>query len=103
MDQKIIERLQAICGEKYVYAQPDDVSRYLYDETEELVRPEAEPDCVVVRPGTNEEVSEILKLANEMLFPVIPRGGGTGACGAVPPPHPELRIHLARSRCAADG
>ena len=96
MDQKIIERLQAICGEKYVFVQDDDVSRYLYDETEELVRPEAEPDCVVVRPGTNEEVSEILKLANEMLFPVIPRGGGTGACGAVIPTQPSVIMSMER-------
>lgn len=42
------------------------------------------PD-VVVLPGTSEEVSEIVKLANRVKIPIVPRAGGTGlADGAVP-------------------
>lgn len=42
------------------------------------------PD-VVVLPRTTEEVSEIVKIANEFSIPVVPRGGASGlADGAVP-------------------
>ncbi|HIU64495.1 MAG TPA: FAD-binding oxidoreductase [Candidatus Avacidaminococcus intestinavium] len=40
---------------------------------------------VVAFASTTEEVAAIVKLANEKMFPVVPRGAGTGlACGAVP-------------------
>lgn len=96
MDKKIIDELKKICGEKYVFSDSNDVSGYLYDETEELVRPIAEKDCVVVRPGTNEEVSSILKLSNKMLFSIIVRGGGTGACGAAIPTRPSVIMSMER-------
>ena len=38
------------------------------------------PDAVV-RPANASEVSEIVKLANQHKFPVIPRGAGTALCG----------------------
>ena len=42
------------------------------------------PD-VVVLPKTAEEVSEVVKLANRLRIPVVPRAGGTGLTdGAVP-------------------
>jgi glycolate oxidase len=42
------------------------------------------PD-VVVLPKTAEEVSEVVKLANRLRLPVVPRAGGTGLSdGAVP-------------------
>ena len=42
------------------------------------------PD-VVVLPTSAEEVSEVVKLANRLRIPVVPRAGGTGlADGAVP-------------------
>ena len=42
------------------------------------------PD-VVVKPESTEQVSQILKLANQELIPVTPRGAGSGlSCGAVP-------------------
>jgi FAD/FMN-containing dehydrogenase len=36
------------------------------------------PSYLSVRPGTSEEVSDILKIANRTSTPVFPRGGGTG-------------------------
>ncbi|MEV4898829.1 FAD-binding oxidoreductase, partial [Nonomuraea sp. NPDC055795] len=42
------------------------------------------PDLVVL-PGSTEEVAEVLKLANRLRIPVVPRDGGTGLTdGAVP-------------------
>lgn len=94
MRQEIIDRLNTICGNKNVFYKSEDVERYLYDETEEQVRPEACADCVVVRPTRYEHVSEIMKIANELKFPVIPRGGGTGACGAVIPTMPSVIVSM---------
>ncbi|MBU4035329.1 MAG: FAD-binding protein, partial [Proteobacteria bacterium] len=36
---------------------------------------------IIVRPGSTEEVSEIIKLANITHTPVIPRGGGASIFG----------------------
>lgn len=40
---------------------------------------------VVVKPRSVEEVASILRLANEKLIPVTPRGGNTGLCGGCVP------------------
>lgn len=42
------------------------------------------PD-IVIRPKTTEEISEILKIANEKNVPVIPRGGGDCEFGGSKP------------------
>lgn len=96
MKQEFIDALIGICGKDYVYSSREDVSGYLYDETEEYVRPTACEDCLVVRPGTYEEVSAILKWANETKTPIIPRGGGTGACGAAIPTVPSVIMSMER-------
>ena len=96
MKQEFIDALIGICGKDYVYSSKEDVSGYLYDETEEFVRPKACEDCLVVRPGTYEEVSNILKWANETKTPIIPRGGGTGACGAAIPTIPSVIMSMER-------
>lgn len=98
MEQRYIDSLTEICGKANVFYEMADIERYLYDETEEYVRPKACEDCIVVRPGTYEEVSEILKWANKELVPVIPRGGGTGACGAAIPTEPSVIMSMERFR-----
>ncbi|AOY75778.1 FAD-binding oxidoreductase [Clostridium formicaceticum] len=85
MKQEVIEVLKNIVGEDWVLTSLDQTQGYLYDETEALIRPKAAEDCVVVKPGTPEEIAQILKYANEVLVPVVPRGGGTGLCGAAIP------------------
>lgn len=90
MDQRYINELIELCGQKNVFYELPDITRYLYDETEEFVRPVACEDCIVVRPNTYEAVSDILKWANKNKVPIIPRGGGTGACGAAIPTEPSV-------------
>lgn len=94
MKQELISALIDLCGQTNVFHVAEDIESYLYDETEEHVRPEACTDCVVVRPKTFEQVSGILKLANETLTPVVPRGGGTGACGAAIPTVPSIIMSM---------
>ncbi|SPD74483.1 putative D-lactate dehydrogenase (cytochrome) [uncultured Desulfobacterium sp.] len=52
---------------------------------------------VVVRPGSTEEVSEIVRLANREKVPIIPRGGGT-QYGGWPPGEPGRTICVDMTR-----
>ncbi len=61
----------------------DDASLQLYghDETEDFQF----PPSLVVKPTETAQVAALMKLANERLFPVTPRGGGTGLSGGALP------------------
>jgi glycolate oxidase len=77
---KILERIESIVGKENYSISPVELRAYASDSGIHL----RDPD-VVVRVHSAEEVSEILKLANEELIPVTPRGAGTALCGhAVP-------------------
>ena len=54
----------------------EDLLCYAYDATNRHYRPDA-----VAFPANTDEVSDILKLANEYHFIVVPRGAGTGMTG----------------------
>ena len=45
---------------------------------------------VVVYPESTQEVSEILKVCNELKVPVIPVSGGAGTCGGTLPIYGEF-------------
>jgi len=78
---KDIETLKQMVGDQYVLADEEALNHYGHDETEHLLfLPNA-----VVKPGTAEEVSAILKYCNEYKIPVTPRGGGTGLSGGALP------------------
>lgn len=94
--EEIIGKLRNISGNDWVVSDISQMESYLYDETELAVRPAAADGCVVVKPGTAEEVSEIVKLANEYVIPVVPRGGGTGLCGAAIPTKASIVVSLER-------
>lgn len=49
MEKRYIDALTEICGATSVLYEMSDIERYLYDETEEYVRPKACEDCIVVR------------------------------------------------------
>ncbi|HEU4472117.1 MAG TPA: FAD-binding oxidoreductase, partial [Flavisolibacter sp.] len=76
-----LDALRHIVGEDYVSIDEEMLDRYASDETEDL---HFLPD-VVVRPGTAEEISAILKLCNQHKIPVTPRGAGTGLSGGALP------------------
>ena len=80
MKEKIRQALIDIVGEENYTDEVIDLISYSSDTSEHRHRPEG-----AVWPMNTEQVSKILKLANEELFPVTPRGAGTGyAGGAVP-------------------
>ncbi len=78
VDMEIVQQLKAIVGEQYVFVDEESLSKYAHDETENLYFP---PE-VVVKPRTTEEISFIMKLCNNAIIPVTPRGAGTGLAGA---------------------
>ena len=59
--------ISATAAELYAYASDSSIHRHMPD--------------IVVRPETAEEVSGIVKLANEYKVPIIGRGAGTALCG----------------------
>ncbi len=77
---EVLDRLAAIVGEANIIIDPDRVEPYGADAVKEKFPPEA-----VVFPESTAEMVEILKLANEAVFPVTARGGGVGYTGGAVP------------------
>jgi len=96
VEAEVVERLREIVGDDWVITERRSIEGYLYDETPPYIRPRACEDVVVVKPGSAEEVSRILRLANERRIPVFPRGGGTGLVGACIPTISGIVISLER-------
>ncbi len=74
---EIINKLELIVGSSFVFTDEETRKHYGHDETEDYNFPPG----VVVKPATTEEVSEIMKLANEYYLAVVPIGGRTGLSG----------------------
>ncbi|MGB4703566.1 MAG: FAD-binding oxidoreductase [Candidatus Saccharicenans sp.] len=94
VDGEIINRLVAISGENNVLTCREEVCGYAHDEY--VCQLEGCAPEVVVRPGSVEEVSAILKLASEYRIPVTPRGGGTGLAGGCVPVHGGIVLTMQR-------
>lgn len=94
--EEIRQKLQSILGSDGVLSGSDAVAPYLYDCSLPYFRAEATHECVVARPENAEQISEIMKYANEKLIPVVVRGGGTGLCGAAIVTHPGIVISMER-------
>jgi glycolate oxidase len=80
MRREVLRKLRSIVGESHVLTSRDDLICYAYDAQLIEGLPEA-----VVEPRTPDEVSRVLRLANDEGFPVIPRGAGTGLSGGSVP------------------
>ena len=72
----IIPKIEAIVGREHVTTAEEDLLCYAYDATNRHCRPDA-----VAFPANADQVSDIMKLANEYRFFVVPRGAGTGMTG----------------------
>jgi glycolate oxidase len=91
-----VDALKRIVGNDYVVTQRDQIQGYLADETYLGVLPKPADNVVVVKPANPEQISAILKLANEELTPVYPRGGGTGLVGAAVPTRDGIVLSMER-------
>ncbi len=80
LPKKVIKALQKIVGKNYVSVTKEDLLCYAYDATQITSLPDA-----VVFPHSSEEISKVMRLANQYLFPVVPRGAGSGMSGGAVP------------------
>ena len=77
ISSNVLSKLSSIVGKEYLFTSQEDKITYSYDGTPlHSHLPEA-----IARPSTKEQISEILKLANQEKFAVVPRGSGTGLSG----------------------
>jgi len=91
MDEKIKKALIDIVGEDNFADSLIDLISYSTDASEHKRRPDA-----AVWPRNTDQVSAILKLANEHKIPVIPRGAGTGLSGMVVPQQGGIVLDMLR-------
>jgi FAD/FMN-containing dehydrogenase len=92
LDPSLLARFAAIVGERYAVTDPAAQAPYLV----ELRGLYQGHTPVVLRPSTVEEVSQILKLANDTATPIVPQGGNTGLVGGQIPLHNEIVLSLNR-------
>lgn len=76
LSEQIVTELQTIVGKENISTDQADRICYSYDATQQSFLPE-----VVTHPGSTDEISRIMKLANRELIPVFPRGAGSGFTG----------------------
>jgi FAD/FMN-containing dehydrogenase len=91
-DKDLITKFTAIVGEKYAITDPDVQAAYLHELRERW--PGHSP--LILRPETTEQVSAILKLANETRTAIVPQGGNTGLVGGQVALNGEIVLSLNR-------
>jgi glycolate oxidase len=77
LSSEILQKLNAIVGESYLFTDQETRNHYGHDETEDYVF----PPNVVLKPANAQEISAILKVANEYKIPTTPIGARTGLSG----------------------
>lgn len=92
VSEDVVEKLEAAVGKEYVILDEERRHDYGHDKTEDYA---FLPD-IVVKPGTPEEVSAILRICNEHLIPVTPRGAGTGLAGSALPVRKGIVMSMER-------
>lgn len=88
-----VKELQKMLGERYVLWRPDDLNVYSYDGSNNMGVPD-----IVVLPETAKQISQIIKLARRYSMAIVPRGSGTGLCGAITPIAGGIMIVFARMK-----
>jgi FAD/FMN-containing dehydrogenase len=87
-----LERMIAVVGDKNAITDKDRQAPYLV----EFRALWTGHTPVVLRPGSAQEVSEILKIANETSTAIVPQGGNTGLVGGQIPHNGEVVLSLNR-------
>lgn len=88
--------MRAVVGPDHVLEAEttDDLRRYTADWTGRFVG----TPSVVVRPGSHDEVAEVVRLCRQHGRSIVPQGGNTGLVGGSVPLHGEVVVSLTRLR-----
>ena len=81
LKRQIIRRLQGLLPREHIYTEPQDLVQFSTDATDLRL----ELPMFVVAPGSTREVQDTVRLANDMGFHIVPRGGGSGLTGGAIP------------------
>lgn len=92
MDQYILNNLKTIVGKENFFDSNEDKLVYSYDGTPVYRQlPEA-----ILFPQSDEQISQILKLANQERFNIVPRGAGTGLSGGAIPTENSVVVAMTK-------
>jgi glycolate oxidase len=92
LSEALIYQLQQIVGKSFLFLDQETRNDYGHDETEDYVF----PPSVVLKPGTVDEISQILSIANQNLIPVTAIGGRTGLSGGALSIHGGIGLSMER-------
>lgn len=92
MNKETKDKIRLIVGERNFTDANEDLLCYSYDGTPLFGQaPEA-----VIFPESGEQISEVVKLANEAKFNIVPRGAGTGLSGGAVPVENSVVVVMTR-------
>jgi glycolate dehydrogenase FAD-linked subunit len=91
MNNEVVEQLVELVGQKNVSTETTDKITHSYDATQEQYLPD-----VVVYAHSTQEVSQVVKLANRLKVPILPRGAGSGFTGGTLPTHGGIVLVLSQ-------
>ncbi|AZO09253.1 FAD-binding oxidoreductase [Mesorhizobium sp. M3A.F.Ca.ET.080.04.2.1] len=94
LDPSLVARFAAIVGDQYALRDQADIAPFI-TERRGLWHGRT---SLVLRPGSVDEVSRIMRLASESGTPVVPQSGNTGLVGAQVPDKSGREIVLSLSR-----
>ena len=81
VNQNTLDRIHAVVGDVGVITDESSKAPYLSDERGYYQG--ATP--MVVRPGSTQEVAEVVSICHETGTPIVPQGGNTSLCGGATP------------------
>lgn len=92
LNNEMIARLEKIVGQSFLFLDQETRNHYGHDETEDYIF----PPSVVLKPGSVQEISEIMKFANQYKIPVVPIGARTGLSGGALSIHHGIGLSMER-------
>jgi len=91
LNERILAQLESIVGQGNISWSKVDRITHSFDATQRQYLPD-----VVIHPGTTEEISQIVRLADQEKIPILPRGAGSGFTGGSLPIHGGIVLVLTR-------
>ncbi|PZX65572.1 FAD-binding oxidoreductase [Hydrotalea sandarakina] len=81
LNEELIASFEQIVGKNNTLTQKDEIFHYGHDETETI---QYNPE-LVLKPGSAQQIANIMAICHQHQIPVTPRGAGTGLSGGAIP------------------